>query len=209
MRGTKNEINPDSFLNVKSKHLLTAIPKTQELDDVDEEEMENLAAANKMSLAEAFENDDIIHDFVEDIEEETRSSQTPDSAILPGWGSWGGDGVKNKTKFQQKKFDVKKKDRVIVNTTPHESLRKHLVSKVPFPFTTIKDFEASMRIPIGKDFIPASAHSKLTLESIVTKAGTIIEPMTEEALVKTQENKKRNFMKHNKMKKKPFGIKSH
>lgn len=206
MRGSKDEIDPNSFLNVKSKHLLTALPKTHELDDADEDEMENLAAANKMSLAEAFENDDIIHDFVEDVEMESKKSQVDDENILPGWGSWGGEGVKNKKRLQDKKPEVKKKDRVIVNTTPHESLRKHLVSTVPFPFTTVKDFEASLRVPIGKDFIPASAHTKLTMEKVITKAGTVIEPMSEEALVKAENEKntnKRKFMK-NRMNKKPF-----
>ncbi|XP_070509130.1 U3 small nucleolar RNA-associated protein 14 homolog A-like [Chironomus tepperi] len=202
MRGTKDEIDPSSFLNVKSKHLLTSIPKTQELDDVDEEEYETLAAANKMSLAEAFENDDIIHDFIEDVEEEAKKNQKTNSGTLMGWGSWAGEGIKEKKRrFIDRNPQIKRKDRVIVNTTPHESLKKHLISSVPFPFTTIKDFQASMRVPIGKDFIPSSAHSKLTMESVVTKAGTIIEPMSEEALVKTKdERKKRKFMK-NKMKK--------
>lgn len=198
MRGTKDEIDPSSFLNVKSKHLLTSIPKTTELGDVDEEEYENLAAANKMSLAEAFENDDIIHDFIEDVEEEAKKNQKNDTSGLAGWGSWAGEGVKEKKKrFIDRNPQIKRKDRVIVNTTPHESLKKHLISSVPFPFTTIKDFQASMRVPIGKDFIPSSAHSKLTMESVVTKAGTIIEPMSEEALVKTTDKKnKRKFMKN-------------
>lgn len=199
MRGTKDEINPEEFLKIKSKHLLTALPKTLELDDADENEVEDLTAANKMSLAEAFENDDIIQDFVEDAENEAKQSQLPESIGLPGWGSWGGEGVKEKKKFDKKKLDVKKKDRVIVNTTPPESLRKHLISTVPFPFKNIKDFEASLRFPIGKDFIPSAAYSKLTMENIVTKAGTIIEPMTEDALVKEQDKKrggKRKFIKH-------------
>lgn len=206
MRGTKDEIDPSSFLNVKSKHLLTSIPRTQELDDVDEEEYENLAAANKMSLAEAFENDDIIHDFVEDVEAEARKNQKNDTSTLTGWGSWAGEGIKQNKASKKRTYlnrnpQIKRKDRVIVNTTPHESLKKHLISSVPFPFTTIKDFQASMRLPIGKDFIPSVAHSKLTMESVVTTAGTIIEPMSEEALVKTtNERRKRKFMK-NKMKK--------
>ncbi|KAL7024547.1 hypothetical protein ACKWTF_013100 [Chironomus riparius] len=197
MRGTKDEIDPSSFLNVKSKHLLTSIPKTQELDDVDEEEYATLAAANKMSLAEAFENDDIINDFIEDVEAEASKNQKTSNSTLMGWGSWAGEGIKEKKrKFIDRNPQIKRKDRVIVNTTPHESLKKHLISSVPFPFTTIKDFQASMRAPIGKDFNPSSAHSKLTMESVITKAGTIIEPMSEEALVKTKdERKKRKFMK--------------
>ena len=51
------------------------------------------------------------------------------------------------------------------------------MSSLPFPFTTIKDYEASMRAPIGREFVPETAHRKLTMSSIVTKAGVVIEPL--------------------------------
>lgn len=185
MRGTTDEIDPHSFLNVKSKHLITAIPKSQEFDDADEEDVvENLSAANKMSLIEAFENDDIVNDFIEETKEDTKIEEITDK--LPGWGSWSGHNLKKKNKFSQKALPYKRKDRIIINNKPNEKLRKHLISSVPFPFTTVKDFEASMRLPIGKDFIPSSAYSKLTTPKIVTKAGTIIEPMTEDVLVQNK-----------------------
>lgn len=188
MRGTtSDEIDPHSFLNVRSKHLITAVPKTQEFGDIDEDEVENLSAANKMSLVEAFENDDIVNDFIEEIED-TKIQNDDVVDKLPGWGSWSGHNMKKKNKFNQKKPLYKRKDRIIINNKPNEKLRKHLISSVPFPFTTVKDFEASMRLPIGKDFIPSSAHSKLTKPSVVTKAGTIIEPMTEDVLVQNKNN---------------------
>lgn len=197
MRGTTDEIDPHSFLNVKSKHLLTAIPKSQEFDDIDEDELEDLSKSNKLSLAEAFENDDIINDFIEETEEPKKEDVNEG---LPGWGSWGGHNVKNKPKVEKSQA-VKRKDRIIINTKPNEKLRKHLISSVPFPFTTVKDFEASMRLPVGKDFIPESAFRKLTAPAVVTKAGTIIEPMTEDVLVQNNRKngrggkifKKRNF----------------
>jgi len=109
---------------------------------------------------------------------------------LPGWGSWGGDGVQARhNKFMKKAPEVKKKDKIIISNAVNEKLRKHLVSSVPFPFKSVQDFEASMRLPIGRDFIPESAHRKLTLPSVVTKAGTIIEPMTEEILVQETSTK--------------------
>lgn len=201
MRGTTDEIDPQSFLSVKSKHLLTAVPKTQEFGDMDEVEFENIQSSNKMSLAEAFENDDIINDFVDEVDEEAKHTKGNESmGILPGWGSWEGAGIKKSKKIKQfEKPHIKKKDRVIVNTTPNEKLRKHLVSKIPFPFTTIKDFEASMRLPIGKDFVPASAHNKLTVSSIVTKAGAIIEPMSEDVLIENESSQKKTMKNKRKM----------
>jgi U3 small nucleolar RNA-associated protein 14 len=54
---------------------------------------------------------------------------------------------------------------------------------LPFPFTSVKDFEASIRAPIGNTWIPQTAHRKLIKPSVVTKLGTVIEPMDEDMLV--------------------------
>lgn len=201
MRGS-DEINPESFLNVKSKHLITAVPRSQVFDEADDEfDVNQLSKANKLSLAEAFEDDDIVNDFVEEVEVETRKNSEVDETVVPGWGSWGGHGVKAKQpKFEKKLPQVKKKDRIIIRTGPNEKLQKHLISSVPFPFKSVQDFEASMRLPIGRDFIPETAHRKLTLPGVVTKAGTVIEPMSEDVLV--QNEPKSKFTKRSKKGKK-------
>lgn len=199
-----SDINPDSFLAVKSKHLITAIPRSQEFDDIDDDELNQLTSANKMSLAEAFEDDDIINDFAEDVEMEAKKSAGIEESLMPGWGAWGGQGVKEqKSRFQKTQQEiVKKKDKVIINNAPNEKLQKHLVSVVPFPFTTVKDFEASLKIPIGRDFIPETATRKLTMPAVLTKAGTIIEPMSEEVLVQNGNNKNKFIRKGGKKVKK-------
>lgn len=178
-----DDINPESFLSIQSKHLITAVPTAISGEDVhDENGVHQLSLQNKMSLAEAFENDDIVNDFEEETLNEAKKHKQVEVEALPGWGSWGGTGVKaRKQKVQEK--TVPKKDRIIINTAPNEKLKKHLISSVPFPFKSVEDFEASMRLPIGKEFIPESAHRKLVMQSVVTKAGTIIEPMSEEILV--------------------------
>ena len=181
-----DEINPDSFLAVKSKHLLTALPSMEDIDDFNND-VDTVENANRISLAEAFENDDIVNDFADDQDAEEKKAQGEDETpSLPGWGSWGGRGVKPKVMKPAKAiFKANRKDRIIVNQDINEKLQKHLVSSLPFPFTTIKDYEASMRAPIGRDFVPETAHRKLTRSSIVTKAGVVIEPMSEDVLVKT------------------------
>lgn len=198
MRGN-SDINPDSFLNVKSKHLITALPKLQDFGDVEDEyDVNQLSKANKLSLAEAFENDDIVNDFEQEVENETKKTFGSEETMLPGWGSWGGQGLKaRQPKFFKKVADGKRKDRIIISTTVNEKLQKHLISSVPFPFKSVQDFEASMRLPIGRDFIPETAHRKLTLPSIVTKAGAIIEPMSEDILVQGGPAKSK-FMKRGK-----------
>lgn len=97
MKGT-GDINPESFLSVKSKHLITAIPKLQEFDNIDDEvfDVNQLVNANKISLAEAFEDDDIMNDFEQEVEEELKRNLGPEETTLPGWGSRGGSGMKAK-----------------------------------------------------------------------------------------------------------------
>lgn len=181
-----DEINPESFLSIKSKHLITAIPKSQQFDEVDDEfQVEQLSKNNKQRLAEAFSNDDIANDFKEEVENDFKKIAGTEQLTAPGWGSWGGHGVKRKIAAKKEFPDAKKKDRIIIRSAPNEKLQKHLISSVPFPFKSIQDFEASMQLPIGRDFVPESAHRKLTLQSVVTKAGTIIDPMTEDVLVQS------------------------
>lgn len=203
MKGS-GDINPNSFLSVQSKHLLSAIPISQVFDDIDDEvDVKQLSRSNKMSLAEAFEDDDIMNDFKQEVEDEFKKKLAPEDTALPGWGNWGGCGVKaKKPRPETKILEVKKKDRIIISSALNEKLQKHLISSVPFPFKSVQDFEASMRLPIGKDFIPETAHRKLTLPSIVTKAGAVIEPMTEETLVQQKGGLKNKFLKKGKKVKK-------
>lgn len=112
--------------------------------------------------------------------------------VLPGWGSWTGQNIKvskrKKARFIMKlpkdgpRKDENKGD-VIIIQGGNEKIRKHLVSDLPYPFESVADFEASIRAPIGRDFVPEKSHKQLIEPSIKTKMGRIIEPMTEESLV--------------------------
>lgn len=57
------------------------------------------------------------------------------------------------------------------------------VSELPYQFKTVKDFEASVRAPVGRTFVPEAMHKKLTAPAVTTKMGTVIEPMTETELL--------------------------
>jgi len=113
---------------------------------------------------------------------------------LPGWGSWGGEGLAV-SKRKRKRFTVKappakarrddNRGHLIVNESAEmASVRKHQVRQVPFPFTSVADFEASVRAPIGETFVPRTAAKKLMRPKVTTKIGSIIEPMDESELVK-------------------------
>lgn len=101
-------INPNDIAKVKSQHLSTALPDTvysvaddgfNEYDDdyhFDEEK--------KMTIAEAFEDDDIVAEFKREKDDENKKNDPQEIDLsLPGWGSWGGTGIDpNKQKTKRK-----------------------------------------------------------------------------------------------------------
>ena len=54
---------------------------------------------------------------------------------------------------------------------------------MPFPFRSVAAYESTIRAPVTSTFLPQTAVRKLTEPKIIKKVGTVIHPMTEEALV--------------------------
>lgn len=182
-----NKIDPDKFVAIKPRHLQTALPDMDmEGDHLDDEE--NL---KRITIAEAFEDDDIVAEFQQDKDSHIKKNLPQiEDLSMPGWGSWVGKGVKpkrrkrfifNPPKVLPRKDD--KKDNVIINESKDTRIKVHQVSELPFPFTSVSDFEATVRAPIGNTFIPETAHRKLIKPAVIVKTGIIIEPMDESQLV--------------------------
>ncbi|CAL7943621.1 unnamed protein product [Xylocopa violacea] len=196
---SKVEIDPNKYINVKPKHLNTDLPADitggdDALDDSEsEEERRNV-------VSEAFADDDVVEEFRKEKEEEVRKSQPQDIDLtLPGWGSWGGKNIKI-SKRKKKRFILKvpkdlprkneNKGDVIIFEQSDPKIKEHLVHELPYPFSSVKDYEASVRMPIGRNFIPENSHRKLIDPAIKTRMGKIIEPMNEDVLVKKEETKR-------------------
>lgn len=193
---TNSNIDPSRFIAVKSKYLNTALPTgANDYDLLDDDEQ----VVPKVNIEEVFEEDDVVDSFRQEKEDEINKDKSEDIDLsLPGWGAWGGKGVKP-TKRKKNRFILKapplmprrdeNKGDIIIKEYKDPKLQVHKVSDVPFPFTTVKDYEASIRAPLGNTFIPENAHKKLIKPSVITKAGTIINPMDEdELLVKRNRN---------------------
>jgi len=117
---------------------------------------------------------------------------------LPGWGSWSGPNIKKNKRNRKRKqtilFNVpekiprkdENKNSVVIFEDVNTKLKEHLVSELPYPFTAVKDFEASLRAPVSSTFLPPKAHLRLTQPAIKTKIGQVIEPMNENVLVKKE-----------------------
>ncbi|KAL6260316.1 hypothetical protein P5V15_007847 [Pogonomyrmex californicus] len=189
------EIDPKKYVNIKPKHLKTQLPDISTAGDEDSEQEEE---ERHKIMSEAFADDDVVEEFTKEQEEEMEKSQPQNIDLsLPGWGSWGGPNVK-KSKIARKKsrfilnipkIELRKPEnqgKVIVFEHDNEKLKKHLVKELPYPFTKVKDFEASIRAPVSKNFVPMNAHLRLIRPTVSTKLGQVIEPMDENELVKNQ-----------------------
>lgn len=182
------DINPEKFIKAKNTILHNAIPDLT-ITDENEEESEQ----QKGLILEAFEDDDIAEDFQKDKEKAIDEDTPKDIDLtLPGWGSWAGHGIKP-TKKKTKRLILKmppvqpRKDQnkgsLIINKKAESKIKSLLVSEVPFPFKTVKDYEASIRAPIGNTFVPERAFKKLIEPNVTTKMGAIIEPIRKSMLM--------------------------
>lgn len=182
------DINPEKFIEIKKTDLQTAIPDVSVLDDNQEEN-----GNQKDLILEAFEDDDIADDFKKDKADIIREDTPKDIDLtLPGWGSWAGSGIKP-TKRKNKRLIFKmppapprkdeNKGSLIINEKAQSKIKSLLVSEIPFPFKTVKDYEAAIRAPIGNTFVPERAFKKFIEPNVTTKMGTIIEPITRSILM--------------------------
>ncbi|KOC63956.1 U3 small nucleolar RNA-associated protein 14 like protein A [Habropoda laboriosa] len=199
LNSSKIEIDPSKYINVKPKQLNTDLPVDitdgdEVLDDnEDEEERRNI-------VSEAFADDDVVEEFRKEKEEKAQESQPKDIDLtLPGWGAWGGKNIKV-PKHKRRRFIMKvpkhlpckdeNKSNVIIFEDDNAKIKEHQVNELPHPFKSVKDYEASIRMPIGRNFIPENSHRKLIEPTVKTRMGKIIEPMNDDVLINKKEKRR-------------------
>ncbi|XP_051878223.1 U3 small nucleolar RNA-associated protein 14 homolog A [Pristis pectinata] len=188
--GTKTEVKKDHIINPNSVLMLAS--KTIEvplLPTAIEEENEG-QEDQRMIIKEAFASDDVIGDFIKDKQRQINASKPKDIDLtLPGWGEWGGQGLRPSAK-KRRRFYIKappalpRKDQnlpnVIINEKRDVEVAAHQVNELPFPFANHHQFEKSICAPLGNTWNTERATRRLTSPKIVTKLGAIIEPIAEE-----------------------------
>ncbi|XP_036325664.1 U3 small nucleolar RNA-associated protein 14 homolog A [Rhagoletis pomonella] len=198
-------IDPNKLADVKLKHnvnnfigLNDTLAVDDDIDMSDGDEQERMHMDQQMTISEAFEDDDIIADFTNDKKKDTEITNAEIDLFMPGWGSWAGAGISaeqqnaNKNKRLVLKLAKKEKRRddnkgsLYINESASKQLRTHLVSDVPFPFTSVAEYEASIRATIGRNCVPETAFRMLTRPAVITHKGQIIEPMDKSELMKPQ-----------------------
>ncbi|XP_036915200.1 U3 small nucleolar RNA-associated protein 14 homolog A [Sturnira hondurensis] len=155
------------------------------------EELENEQERDqRQMIREAFAADDVIRDFLKEKREAVEESKPKDMDLtLPGWGEWGGVGLKPSAK-KRKRFLIKapegppRKDKnlpnVIINEKRNIQAAAHQVRVLPYPFTHHQQFERTIQTPIGSTWNTQRAFQKLTTPKVVTKPGHIIKPIKAE-----------------------------
>nr|CAD7195762.1 unnamed protein product [Timema douglasi] len=187
-------IDPNDYLKIKPKYLRSEHPDLSTGGDEgidDEEDEEEMKRYNIVS--EAFADDNVVADFSQEKKEAVIKS-TPQNIDLsmPGWGDWAGQNL-SVSKRKKRRFVIKvpkdaprrdeNKGNVIINQEKDVKVKQHQVSDLPFPFESVKDFEASMRAPIGNNWVPEMAHRKMIRPEVLTKMGTVIQPMDNASLI--------------------------
>ncbi|KAL8305687.1 hypothetical protein RB597_003568 [Gaeumannomyces tritici] len=139
----------------------------------------------------AFAGDDVVGAF--EREKAAVESEDDDKVVdntLPGWGSWGGEGVSNRrrkkgnnAKFLTKIEGVKKKDRkdaklerVIISEKRVRKNDKYLAAQLPHVFENKDQYERSLRLPVGPEWTTKQTFQDATKPKILIKQG-IIAPM--------------------------------
>ncbi|NWY48713.1 UT14A protein, partial [Sylvia atricapilla] len=146
-------------------------------------------------ITEAFAGDDVVADFRREKRRvEEAAKPQPVNLVLPGWGEWGGTGLKPSGR-KIKRFLIKpppappRKDRhlphVIISEKRNIHAAAHQVSELPFPFERQQQFEQSMRTPVGTTWNTQRAFQKLTAPRVITRAGHIIQPISAEDIPDT------------------------
>eukprot|EP00099_Drosophila_melanogaster_P021540 NP_648781.1 uncharacterized protein Dmel_CG12301 [Drosophila melanogaster] len=164
-------------------------------DEAAEYDEEDAAAERQLTISQAFEDDDIVADFNRDKSKDSELKNTELQLALPGWGSWAGAGISKEVMERRNKRLLLKlaapekrrdenKDNLYLNESASKQARQHMVSSIPFPFRSLADYEASIRAPVGRNFVPETAFRMLTRPAVITRKGQVIEPMTESELVK-------------------------
>ncbi|XP_035290994.1 U3 small nucleolar RNA-associated protein 14 homolog A [Anguilla anguilla] len=184
----KNMIDCNEVLTKEAKVIKIPLAPT-----VIEEEEEN-EEVQKMIIKEAFAGDDVISDFLKEKRklEEAGKPKVVD-LTLPGWGEWGGLGLKP-SRNKRRRFRVKadppppRQDKnlpsVIISEKRNSSITVHQVGQLPFPFASPEQFESCIRTPIGNTWNTQRTVQKLTAPKVVTQMGAIIEPITKEDFIK-------------------------
>ncbi|KAH8552611.1 small-subunit processome [Umbelopsis sp. PMI_123] len=148
-----------------------------------------LAFTQRELVEQAFANDNVVEEFEQEKLEVMEEDAPKDQDLtLPGWGAWGGKGLKDRKNKVIKKalpgegvVANKRKDaklgNVIISERRIKKATKYQVTSIPFPFQNREQYERSLRAPLGKEWNTTDTFQKMTKPRVMTKLGRVIDPL--------------------------------
>ncbi|KAJ9469982.1 U3 small nucleolar RNA-associated protein 14 [Diplonema papillatum] len=165
-------------------------------------------------IARAFAADTLAADFQKekdaDVDKEVAAVDAND--VLPGWGEWGGKDptLNEKSKKRLAKLEVerqaavsevrkRRKDaklkNVIINENADAVDEKYRISKVPFPYRSAEQFQATLSTPLGSDWNTESRTRAHMRPKVKTKSAAIITPIEKDQGTRKAPSTKRRKMR--------------
>ncbi|GJQ15451.1 hypothetical protein GpartN1_g7242.t1 [Galdieria partita] len=180
----------------------------EELDD-DVVSTSSNEAENKYYLKRAFveagtEDNEFEREKEREIEEQLEIEQ-PETLALPGWGTWGGAGVKEPRALRLaekvKRENEKKRKMAKANRKDSERGLEHVIISekrvkqtaaltlpfVPAPMKSREEYESTTKMPLGKEWLRFESYQKAIRPSIITPMGSNIEPINHKRISGTQD----------------------
>ncbi|CDU23609.1 related to UTP14-subunit of U3-containing small subunit processome complex [Sporisorium scitamineum] len=138
-------------------------------------------------VADAFASDDVVSEFLHEKAAivEADSTKFVDTR-LPGWGSWTGRGThapRHPPSLQkiQGINREKRKDanltHVIISERRDKHQDKYRPKDLPYPFTSVAQYQASLAQPLGKEWNTRIETQRLNLPKVTKKVGKVIRPV--------------------------------
>ncbi|KAK8069751.1 hypothetical protein PG994_006367 [Apiospora phragmitis] len=132
-------------------------------------------------LDKAFGGLDVVADFEEEkhVLQDEQDEKTIDKT-MPGWGSWVGEGVskreqkRHQGRFLEKQAGVKKTDR---KDNKLKNNDKYLASHLPHTYENQMQYERSLRLPMGPEWVTKQTFQAATKPRVMLKQG-VIAPMS-------------------------------
>jgi U3 small nucleolar RNA-associated protein 14 len=135
--------------------------------------------------------EDVQADFAaekqKDVEKELPKNDGPTQ--MPGWGMWKDQQrvpawmLRERAAAEKKRADAaaRRKDaklkNVIISERFDKKADKFSVQEVPYPFKSREDYERSVRMPIGREFMTDKVHRDMTRPAVLKTTGVMIDPL--------------------------------
>ncbi|CAO1622970.1 unnamed protein product [Jaminaea pallidilutea] len=188
-----------------SRQITRARDNTDESGSLDEAPLElysqgrsadKSAFAQRDLISEAFAGDDVAADFAAEKHRVAQADAPQKSdSTLPGWGSWGGKGIKtNRKNGSAKRSEAqlraadpgldpsRRRDaqmsNVLINERRDKKAGKYSVKDLPHPYTSARQYNAQREQPLGPEWNTLTQTQRLTTPRVLAvKPGSVIRPI--------------------------------